>query len=156
MKAEPQWPEMDSPAPRHVVFFDHDCLLCNGTVRFLMARDRGDILRFAPLQGTTAKAMFSRHPEATQQPEALTSLVLAEEYDHPGERVTMRSTAVLRVLLRLGGFWWFTGILLSAIPRPLRDWGYNMVARHRIRWFGVATPDTCPLPTPEQAGKLLP
>jgi predicted DCC family thiol-disulfide oxidoreductase YuxK len=147
---------MDSPAPRHVVFFDHDCLLCNGTVRFLMARDRRDTLRFAPLQGPTAKEMFSRHPEAAQDPEALTSLVLAEDHDHPGERVTLRSTAVARVLRRLGGFWMFVGMLLGLIPRPLRDWGYNVVAKHRIRWFGVATPDTCPLPTPDEARKLLP
>ncbi|MFM7183024.1 MAG: thiol-disulfide oxidoreductase DCC family protein [Verrucomicrobiales bacterium] len=147
---------MESPAPRHVVFFDHACLLCNGTVRFLMARDHRDVLRFAPLQGPTAREMFSRHPEAAQDPEALTSLVLAEEHSHPNERVTMRSTAVARVLRKVGGFWGFLGLLLSVIPRPLRDWGYNIVARHRIRWFGIATPDTCPLPTPEQARKLLP
>ena len=147
---------MDSPAPCHVVFFDHDCLLCNGTVRFLMARDRRDVLRFAPLQGPTAREMFTRHPEAAQDPEALTSLVLTEDHGQPGESVTMRSTAVARVLRRLGGLWALLGLLLAAIPRPLRDWGYDFVSRHRIRWFGVATPDTCPLPTPEQAKKLLP
>ena len=147
---------MDSAPPRHVVFFDHDCLLCNGTVRFLMARDHRDVLRFAPLQGPTSKEMFSRHPEAAQDPDALTSLVLVEVHGQAGERVSMRSTAVARVLRRLGGFWGFLGLLLAAIPRPLRDWGYNVVAKHRIRWFGVATPDTCPLPTPEQARKLLP
>lgn len=147
---------MESATPRHVVFFDHDCLLCNGTVRFLMARDSRDVLRFAPLQGETAREMFSRHPEAAQDPEALTSLVLTEDHGREGERVTMRSTAVARVLRRLGGVWGFIGLLLAAIPRPIRDWGYNVVAKHRIRWFGVATPDTCPLPTPEQARKLLP
>lgn len=121
-----------------------------------MARDHGDILRFAPLQGVTAREMFVRHPEAAQDPEALRSLVLAEAHGQAKERITMRSTAVARVLRRLGGFWGLLGFLLGAIPRPLRDWGYNLVARHRIRWFGVATPDTCPLPTPEQARKLLP
>lgn len=147
---------MIAPAIRHVVFFDHDCLLCNGTVRFLMARDRHDVLRFAPLQGPTAEAMFTRHPAAAQDPDALTSLVFAENHEDPGEQVTLRSTAVARVLRRLGGLWAVVGFSLSLIPRPLRDWGYDLVSRHRIRWFGVATPETCPLPTPEQTKKLLP
>lgn len=121
-----------------------------------MARDHRDVLRFAPLQGPTAKEMFSRHPEAAQDPEALTSLVLAEAHQHPGERVTLRSTAVARILRRLGGPWGLLGMLLGLIPRPLRDWGYDFVSRHRMGWFGVATPDTCPLPTPEEARKLLP
>ncbi len=147
---------MPDAALRHVVFFDHDCLLCNGTVKFLMARDKADILRFAPLQGPTAAALFQRHPATAQDPGALTSIVLAEDHDSPGEKIALRSTAVARVLRRLGGIWGLAGLLLAAIPRPLRDWGYGIVARHRIQWFGVATPDTCPLPTPEEARKLLP
>lgn len=147
---------MDSPAPRHVVFFDRDCLFCNGTVRFLMGRDRHDVFRFAPLQGTTAAAMFSRHPGAAQDPQALASLVLAENHETAGETVSLRSTAVASVLRRLGGLWRIVGFLLAVIPRPLRDWGYDFFSRHRIGWFGLATPRTCPLPTQEQARKLLP
>ena len=148
--------KMESPARHHVVFFDQDCLLCNSTVRFLMARDHRDVLRFAPLQGPTAGELFKRHPKSAQNPEALKSLILAEDHDHASETISLRSAAVARVLRRLGGFWGLLGILLGIIPRPLRDWGYDFVARHRIRWFGVATSETCPLPTPEQARKLLP
>lgn len=147
---------MPNSNSRHVVFFDHDCLLCNGTVKFLMARDHRDILRFAPLQGPTAAGLFQRHPATAQDPEALASIVLAEDHESSDERVSMRSTAVARVLRRLGGFWGFVGCLLNLIPGPLRDWGYGIVARNRIQWFGVATPDTCPLPTPEEVRKLLP
>ncbi len=121
-----------------------------------MARDRRDGLRFAPLQGTTAEAMFARHPAAAQDPEALASLVFLENLGQEDERVTLRSTAVARVFRRLGGPWGFAGLILSLVPRWLRDWGYDFVSRHRIRWFGVATPETCPLPTPEQTRKLLP
>ena len=147
---------MKTPASRHVLFFDHDCLLCNGTVKFLMARDGADVLRFAPLQGATAAEIFRRHPQLAQDPAALESIVLAENHGGTDERMATRSTAVARALRRLGGGWWLAGALLALIPRPLRDWGYAIVARNRLRWFGVATPDTCPLPTAEEARKLLP
>ena len=150
-------PPAPRPTPRHVVFFDHDCLLCNGTVRFLMARDKTNVLRFAPLQGPTAAEMFERHQAAAQDPDALTSIVFAENLGDPTtDRVSLRSTAVARILRKLGGPWGVLGLALLAIPRPLRDWGYGLVARNRLRWFGKATPETCPLPTPDQASRLLP
>ena len=39
------------------------------------------------------------------------------------------------------------------VPRRLRDWGYNLVARTRYRIFGRY--DACPLPTPETRSRFL-
>lgn len=142
--------------PIHVVFFDHDCLLCNGTVKFLMARDKRDVLRFAPLQGPTAAALFSRCPAAAQDPGALGSIVLALRHNSPGEQVFLRSSAVAGALRELAPPWPLAGILLAAVPLFLRDWGYGIVARNRFRWFGRATPESCPVPTPDEARRLLP
>lgn len=146
----------DSTPSRHVIFFDRDCLLCDGTVKFLMKRDRASRLRFAPLQGETAAALFARHPGVRQNPEALTSIVAALDHDTPQECVAMKSTAVAVALRALGGFWAVVGGLLKVTPRPLRDWGYDLVARHRYRWFGKVDRESCPLPTPEEAARLLP
>jgi predicted DCC family thiol-disulfide oxidoreductase YuxK len=33
------------------------------------------------------------------------------------------------------------------MPRPLRDWGYDLIARNRYRWFGQT--ESCMLPSPE-------
>ena len=38
-----------------IVFFDGDCLLCEGVVKWLNRMDDNDRLKFAPLQGETAK-----------------------------------------------------------------------------------------------------
>jgi len=43
--------------------------------------------------------------------------------------------------------------LLFAVPKPLRDSVYSLIARNRYRIFGKY--DTCPLPTPEQSAKFL-
>jgi len=39
------------------------------------------------------------------------------------------------------------------IPRVLRDWLYNRIARNRYDWFGKR--DSCYRPTPEQAARFL-
>ena len=36
-----------------VVFFDGDCALCHGFVRFLLAEDRASVVQIAPLNGAT-------------------------------------------------------------------------------------------------------
>jgi hypothetical protein len=40
-----------------------------------------------------------------------------------------------------------------ALPRGLRDWLYDRVARNRYAWFG--RDEACLLPTPELAARLL-
>jgi len=128
---------------KKIIFFDGVCGLCNKTVNFLMSVDKRQNLRFAPLQGDTAK----NHLPA-EIIEDLNTLVFYED----GE-LTNRSTAVLRALKAIGGF---CGLLYVGIiiPRPLRDWIYKIVAKNRYKWFGEH--ETCRMPTPEERGRLLP
>ena len=126
-----------------VAFFDGVCNLCNGTVNFLIDRDRRARLRFAPLQGPTFAGLAARHPEL----HGVDSFVLSQ-----GGRVHVRSAAALRILMALGGTWRLAGALL-AVPRPLRDRLYDFVARRRYRWFGRS--DSCRRPTPELRARFL-
>jgi predicted DCC family thiol-disulfide oxidoreductase YuxK len=71
----------------------------------------------------------------------------------PKEHLYRRSDAVAVALQLLGGVWRVLGKTLALLPRPLRDWGYGIVARFRYRLFGRY--DTCPLPPPEQRSRLL-
>lgn len=57
-----------------------------------------------------------------------------------------RSTGILRELRYFSGWWRFLTIFLI-VPRPIRDFFYNIVARNRYRWFGKK--NECWLPTPE-------
>ncbi len=127
-----------------VVFFDGVCGMCNHTVDFLLARDRRQELLFAPLQGTTA----SERLEAADV-EALSSIVFlvdGKSYRH--------SSAITRILWRLGGFWRVVAALLWLVPWPLRDLGYKMTAAVRYRLFGKK--ETCRMPTPAEHARFLP
>lgn len=125
-----------------ILFFDGVCGLCNRSVDFLIRSDQHNRLLFAPLQGETAKEML---PEKTIAD--LSSMVLLDSGN-----VYYKSTAVLRSLKRMGGFWpIFSAFLL--IPAFLRDPIYNLVARFRYRVFGKK--ESCRIPSADERDKIL-
>jgi predicted DCC family thiol-disulfide oxidoreductase YuxK len=48
---------------------------------------------------------------------------------------------------------WSLTPILYLLPRPLRDWLYNRIARNRYDWFGRR--DVCYVPTPELRSRFL-
>jgi predicted DCC family thiol-disulfide oxidoreductase YuxK len=134
-----------TPAGRHIVFFDGVCGLCDRTVRFLLRHDRHDRLRFAPLQGETARRML---PPLGGRPEALDTIYVVTS----DGRLLQRSRAVLFATVALGGAWALLGVL-RIVPRPLADLVYRLVASVRYRIFGRF--DACQLPTPEERSRFL-
>lgn len=125
-----------------VIFFDGVCNLCNWIVDFLIRRDKKRVLRYAPLQGTSAKQLLK--PELF---EALPSVVFLDK-----NGAYQRSAAVIRAASKLGGLWSLF-IVFLIIPRPVRDAIYNWIGRNRYRWFGKR--DSCRLPTPEERTMFL-
>lgn len=130
-----------------VLFFDGECGFCNGAVRWFMARDMGGVLRFAPLQGATYAALDIR-----EKPRDLSTMVLLKD-----GRLFTRSSASVRLLMAIGGAWAVVGAVMWLVPKPLRDLGYRVVARNRYRIAGrAAVGESCEMPTPEAAARMLP
>jgi predicted DCC family thiol-disulfide oxidoreductase YuxK len=135
----------DPRLPSHaLVLFDGVCNLCQGTVGFLLPRDRKGTLRFASLQSETGHRESLAHGLDAS---ALDSVVLIE-----GGRAYTKSSAALRIARHLRGAWpLFT--VLRIVPRFLRDPVYDWIARHRYRWFGKT--ESCLLPRPEWRDRFL-
>ncbi len=131
---------------RPIVYYDGLCGLCDGFVRLIVARDREARFRFAPLQGETARARLGG--SLTQ--EALRTVVLEED---PAAPVRVKSDAALTILAGLGGGWRLVRAL-RVVPRPIRDWVYDLIARHRFRWFGKR--EECRVPSPDERDRFLP
>jgi predicted DCC family thiol-disulfide oxidoreductase YuxK len=127
-----------------VILFDGVCNLCNGFVQFVIARDPGARFQFAALQSDSARRLLARVDGLGQVPD---SVVLVDR-----GRVYTRSSAALRIARGLP-FPWSLARALIVVPRPLRDWVYDRVARHRYRWFGRK--DTCMVPTPDLRARFL-
>jgi predicted DCC family thiol-disulfide oxidoreductase YuxK len=141
----------EADRPTNIVFFDGVCGLCNRFVDFVLSRDRRGSIRFAPLQGETAKKVVSDEWQVASDGTSMARTVVW--FDDAG-REFVRSAAVVRVLWSLGGLWWWIGWLLWLIPLPLRDLGYRIVAASRYRLFGKT--ESCRLPTPAERTRFLP
>ena len=132
-----------------VLLYDGVCGFCNKSVQLILDHDRRGTMRFAALQSDYGQAVIERHPELR----GVDSVVFVEKAaGGGGERIFVRSDAALKVADYLGGLW---KLLLAAkvIPRPLRDYLYDLFARNRYRVFGKY--DTCLLPPPEVRSRFL-
>jgi predicted DCC family thiol-disulfide oxidoreductase YuxK len=127
-----------------VVLFDGVCNLCNAFVRFVIPRDPRGYFRFAALQSDAANRLMAEAAWASGEAD---TVILIEN-----RRAFIRSAAALRIARRLR-FPWPLVCALVVVPRPLRDWVYDLVARNRLRWFGRR--DVCMVPGPETAGRFL-
>jgi predicted DCC family thiol-disulfide oxidoreductase YuxK len=137
---DPGWIRPRNAAAPERLFYDGTCGLCHRAVRFVLAEDRtGKAFRVAPLGG----AAFEREVPAGARAGIPDSLLVVRA---DGTRLT-RSAAVLHVAERIGGLWRALAIALRAVPAPLRDVGYDAVARVRLRLFARPT-EACPLLPP--------
>jgi predicted DCC family thiol-disulfide oxidoreductase YuxK len=127
-----------------VILFDGFCNLCSALVLFVIAHDPEGRFRFASLQSPAAARLLG---ERSHPGPSLDTVVLVE-----GDRVYSRSSAALRIAKELR-FPWPLLFMFVVVPRPLRDWAYGFVARHRYRWFGQR--DACMAPAPELRARFL-
>jgi predicted DCC family thiol-disulfide oxidoreductase YuxK len=141
----------DPPKARYpyVVFYDGVCGFCNWMVRFILKRDRRGVFRFSPLQGALASQVLPRHGK---DPADLDAVFLAIDANGPEERLLDQGRASMRVLRELGGVWRIVS-WLGILPTPILNWGYQLVARRRYRFFGKL--ESCPIPSPEERERFL-
>ena len=132
-----------------VLLYDGVCSFCNRSVQMILDHDKRGYMRFAALQSGYGRAVKSRHPEL----ENIDSIVLIEPRAGSGdERVFVRSDAALRVLGYLGGAWRLL-LVFRIVPRPVRDFFYDLFAKYRYKLFGRQ--DSCMLPSPEARSRFL-
>lgn len=127
-----------------VILFDGVCNLCNSSVNFVIERDKKDKFRFAALQSEEGKQMLLEQGEDS---EYLDSIVLVKN-----GKVYSKSTAALHIAKNLSGLWPVLSVFLI-IPKFIRDFFYDIIAKNRYKWFGKK--NECRIPTPELAAKFL-
>jgi len=127
-----------------VLLMDGTCLLCHGITRFVAARDKRGVFRFATLQSRTGTRLLAQGGMPPGDPDTFVMVKNGRYYT--------KSAAALRVCLRLGGLWplLFAGIV---IPAALRDRGYDYIARRRYRWFGRS--EACLMPAEDVRSRFL-
>jgi predicted DCC family thiol-disulfide oxidoreductase YuxK len=131
---------MTPESSRDIILFDGVCVLCSRWYRFVTARDRAQRFRFVAIQSPEGRALAGRFGIDPDNPDTFALI--------SGDTAYLRSDAALRILRELPRWRW--SAVLRAIPAPVRDALYGIVARNRYRWFGRL--DACALPDAGRPG----
>ncbi len=132
-----RWPDDD------VILYDGVCVFCSRWIRFVAARDRDRRFRFTAIQSDYGARLARTFGIDLNDPD--TNAVIH------GGAAYVRSDAALTVLSNLPGWRWAR--VLFAVPKPLRDAVYNLVAKNRYRIFGKY--DACFMPDAEMRERVM-
>jgi predicted DCC family thiol-disulfide oxidoreductase YuxK len=127
-----------------VILFDGVCNFCNGTINFIIKRDKKRVFRYAPLQSEAGQQLLRQHHLPTN---GFDSFVLIDN-----GKAYKKTTAALHLYPKLGGIWKLVKALWI-LPPFIRDAGYNIIAANRYKWWGKK--DTCMIPSPEVRSLFL-
>lgn len=129
---------------KKIILFDGVCNLCNSSVTFVIKRDKKDAFRFAALQSEVGQQLIAKFNIDTAQTD---SIILIDN-----DKAYVKSSAALRAARSLSGAWpLLYGFMI--VPRFLRNWVYDYIAKNRYKWYGQR--ESCMIPTPELKAKFL-
>jgi predicted DCC family thiol-disulfide oxidoreductase YuxK len=121
-----------------VILFDGVCNLCNASVQYVIKHDKKRLFRFASLQSSFGEKVLK---ENNLRNDAFNSFILLDN-----NKIYTRSTAALLVAKKLNGLIKLLyGFII--VPKFIRDFVYDVIAKNRYRWFGKK--EACWVPTPE-------
>jgi len=135
---------MDNFENKSIILFDGVCNLCNASVNFVIKHDKNEQFLFASFQSDAAKEIMLHFNLKNLN---LDSIVLIE-----GGKIYEKSTAILRIIRLLdGGFKLL--YFFRVIPKFIRDWLYNAIAKKRYRLFGKR--ESCMIPSLDLKNRFL-
>ncbi|WP_353024201.1 DCC1-like thiol-disulfide oxidoreductase family protein [Mesorhizobium sp. M1403] len=124
--------------------FDGVCVLCSGFVRTVVKLDRKGHFHFVTAQSPLGEMLFKKYGLQTDRYE--TNLVIVDGAAFTG------LDSFVAVMAELGWPWRAARILLL-LPRPLRDWLYDRIAKNCYALFGKK--DNCEIPSAEVRARLI-
>jgi predicted DCC family thiol-disulfide oxidoreductase YuxK len=118
-----------------VILFDGVCNFCNRSINLILNYDKLEYFRFAASQSTAGIKLL--HQFDLDQ-KASASVILIDN-----GTIFTKTDAVIQIATHLSG-WPKTLRLLKFIPKPVRDFGYDLIANNRYTFFGKK--DNCMIP----------
>ncbi|MCF8298314.1 MAG: DCC1-like thiol-disulfide oxidoreductase family protein [Saprospiraceae bacterium] len=135
---------MDRFINNNTILFDGICNLCNASVLFTIKRDYNSKFKFASIQSAAGQIILKESSLPTDELKSIVCLIDGEIY--------IKSTAVLKVLKELK-FPWKLLYSLIIIPKPIRDFFYDLIAKSRYKIFGKR--QSCMIPNHELRNRFI-
>jgi predicted DCC family thiol-disulfide oxidoreductase YuxK len=118
-----------------IILFDGVCNFCNRSINIILEQDQDAHFQFAASQSTAGINMLQQF---SLDQKASASVILIDN-----EKVYTKTDAVIQIATYLKG-WPRLFSFIKFIPRPIRDFGYDLVAKNRYAIFGKR--ETCRIP----------
>lgn len=127
--------EIKSHLKPPIWLFDEVCVLCNGAVQYTLKHEKEPLIRFVSIQSVEGRQLAKQHGLDPDDPQSFLFI-------DNGEALP-RSDGVIALARHLDGP---AGLipLLRFVPKLLRDFAYDRIARNRYRLFGRKS--ECPVP----------
>lgn len=129
---------------KKIILFDGVCNLCNSSVQFIIERDTKNVFLFSSLQSDFGQKILK---ENNLNEENFDSIILIDE-----DKIYQKSDAALRIAKELQSPIKYFNLFLI-LPQFLRDFGYDLIAKNRYKFFGKQ--ESCWIPTKELKNKFL-
>ncbi len=127
-----------------IYLFDGNCVLCSRAVAYVLTYEKIADMQFVAITSEFGRKLAL---ENTIDPDNPSSFVYIEN-----GQVFQKSDAALQIIRRTGGP---ARILLigNIVPRAIRDFIYDRIAKNRYRIFGQT--ETCLVPDPETRKRFV-
>ena len=127
-----------------IILFGGVCNFCNRTINIILKYDKQAYFQFAASQSIAAMGIMQAFKI---EQIAIASVILIDQ-----EKVYTKTDAVIQIANRLSG-WPKLFRLLKFIPKPMRDFAYDLIAKNRYALFGKK--DDCMIPEPSMRHRFL-
>ena len=127
-----------------VILFDGVCKLCNVWTQFIVKVDTQQRFKLCSVQSPEGQSILNHFKMPADH---FDTMLFVE-----GNQYSDKSDAFLNVVNKLG-FPWRLLYIFKVLPKGIRNWFYDRIARNRYYLFGQY--DTCMLPSKENENRFL-
>lgn len=129
---------------KEIILFDGICNLCNGFVNLIIRFDSKERFVFSSLQSDYARNIL--HTESKEENDFNTVYLIKNGSHYE------KSNAVLMILTSLP-YLWKACYIFYLMPKSIRDYIYDFIARRRYSFFGKK--DKCIIPPENIKSRFL-
>jgi predicted DCC family thiol-disulfide oxidoreductase YuxK len=126
-----------------LILFDGVCNLCNGFVQFVIKNDKKKLFKFGSLQSENSKSILLN----LGVEQNLKTVILIDD-----GVAYFKSDAALQIMMQLQ-FPFKILYIFIIVPRFIRNWVYDFIAKYRYKFFGKK--DTCMVPSQELKERFI-
>ncbi len=127
-----------------IVLFDGVCNFCNASINFVIDRDKKGAFKFATLQSEIGQKLLVKFEKTTTD---FDSVILIKN-----NQLFQKSDAALEIAKEMDGGWKLL-YGFKIIPRFIRNFFYDLIAKNRYKIFGRT--EACRIPTVELRERFL-